>query len=178
MKTKIRELRVRVDGLAQLCKGIIRRSPMYNANGDYIPGKRDPLTPVFYSREIEQAVDSLYLAKAWLGKCLESLGEDTPYSTGKKTVEDIEPTADTINMGEAIGREYTLSTVAEFGEMNHIEKVDWLRSKIQKAIDEILTRDFLYEIDNGLVINNTWTHLCEAKFQLGFEMARIREEGK
>jgi hypothetical protein len=77
-----------------------------------------------------------------------------------------------------VAKNLTIDRDGGWEEMNHIEKVDWLRSKIQKVIDEILTRDFLYEIDNGLVINNTWTHLCEAKFQLGFELARVREDGK
>ena len=61
-------------------------------------------------------------------------------------------------------------------EMGHIEKVDWLRSEIQKVIDEINSPEILHNIDNGLTWNNIYTHLQESRMWLGFEFGRIRDE--
>ena len=178
MVQQIKELRIRIDGLYQLTKEL---KPL----SDWKDGANPEVFEYTYnSDEIEDAAKSLLLAKAWLGKLLGELGSENPYSSGKKTVEDIEPTADTgrdyigdvPNMGTAISRKYTLSTVAELQRMNHIEKVDWLRSEIQSVIDEINSPEILHNIDNGLTWNNTYTHLCEAKMWLGQEFARIKQE--
>ena len=102
---------------------------------------------------------------------------NNPYSSGKKEVKDIELTADTLDMGEAISRKYTLSTVAQLQEMNHIEKVDWLRSEIQSVINDILQYTQKYQ-EGWVAIYalRAEQHLCEAKMWLGFEFARIKEE--
>ena len=82
MQQKIKELRVEIDGLSQLVKGL---KPLM-ANGE-IP---------CHSYETREAYDSLMLAKAWLGKILGELGSPTPYQKdgNRHTVEDIEKTAD------------------------------------------------------------------------------------
>src|SRR5690606_38333619 len=88
MEKEIKELRVKIDGLAQLCEGLHKPSdPMKNANW-----------VIYTTKEVEKVVDSLYLAKAWLGKVLEELGASNPYKSGYKTVEDIVPTADIANI--------------------------------------------------------------------------------
>ena len=58
--------------------------------------------------------------------------------------------------------------------MNHIEKVDWLREEIKNIIDT--TTDFSQELpeielEQGFV----YKYLSEARFWLGFELQRIRE---
>lgn len=173
MKEQIKELRVRIDGLAQLAKEL---KPVERNKTEYT-GPYSKIQSIWKenSKEIEKAVDSLYLAKAWLGKCLEGLGEETPYSSGKKTIEDIESTADSVKILE---EEKKYIADKPWQEMNHIEKIDWLRSEIEKIINEVMDKELLYEIDNGLFINNAYTHLCEAKFWLGFELGRIREDMK
>lgn len=129
------------------------------------------------SKQIEKAVDSLILAKAWLGKILGELGESTPYANdgNRKTVEDIEPAADThkqINETHTFGKEQGIIS-EDYLDFTHIEKVDWLREEI----------DSLLPIVKGLQADSNYTylfwfviqHLSEARFRLGFELQRIRE---
>ena len=60
---------------------------------------------------------------------------------------------------------------------SHIEKVDWLRTEIQKIIDN--TTDFSQEKEDiELEQSFVYKYLCEAKFWLGFELSRYRDENK
>lgn len=161
MKQKVKELRVQIDGLATLTKGL---EPLDNCIilDDRIGINKNSI-------QINKAIDSLFLAKAWLGKVLGELGEDSPYSKDgtRKTVEDIEPTADT---GERIA-----SAQIFWKKANHIEKVDWLRQEISKIVGEA---DILMSQKGRVYIFgcNINKHLSEARFHLGFELERVREE--
>jgi hypothetical protein len=168
MKEQIKELRVQLDGLAQLAKEL---KPIHNMS--FRNNK-----PQMYesSKEIEKAYDSLILAKAWLGKVLGELGAENPYKSGYKTVEDIEPTADKAN--------YVVTRNIDTGGydwdmgMNHIEKVDWLRQEIQSIIDLVIPINIYNQTREAAVARtNVYNHLCEAKFWLGFELQRIKENG-
>ena len=164
MKKQIKELRVRMDGLYQLTKEL---KP--------IDRKPEPLNiEMVNSKQIEDAAHSLIYAKAWLGKCLGELGAENPYKSGYKTVSDIEPTAD-------VAKNLTVNVDGGWEEMNRIEKVDWLRTEIQTLINELSkwythtptpTREF------NIARTNAYNHLCEAKFALGFELEKIKEENK
>lgn len=170
MKEKIKELRIKIDGLSQLTKEL---KPIMNIH--VRDGKKTN------TKEIEKAYDSLILAKAWLGKVLGELGKNTPYANdgNRKTVEDIEPTADKnteVVFGDKINE-------TPFRDKNHIEKVDWLRTEIETISNVVL------ELEGGKLNTASWTeytheikmfsykHLCEARFWLGFELQRIRENG-
>lgn len=201
MIQEIKNLRVSIDGLAQLTKGL---SKPYGIaiNINHIPGNWTPDSWIKYFREtnnafiqsedisksittfdsrpteMDKCYDSLILAKAWLGKILGELGTESPYPKDgtRKTVEDIEPTADT--HGE-LSWDYTAESADHpndnpWTKWNHIEKVDWLRQEIQKLIQE--TSDFSQEepsieLEQGFV----YKYLCEARFWLGFELQRIKE---
>lgn len=178
MQEKIKALRVSIDGLAQLTKGL---KPLF------INPETDNR---INSKQINKAVDSLLLGKAWLGKLLGELGSPSPYQNdgNRKTVADIEPTADTYDL--RLGKTYFDNQVPpkieneELVDRNHIEKVDWLREQIKTIIDELLGTSFNYEYSkNGqskadnliFILNNSLRHLHEARFHLGFEMERIKE---
>jgi len=165
MKTEIKNLRIQIDGLAQLTKGL---------NPIYIPGftKEKSLKN---SKELEKATDSLFLAKAWLGKILGELGETTPYikDGNRKTIGDIEPTADKTVPNLLENMEVFCKKA--WSEKSHIEKVDWIREEIKKIIDT--TTDFSETYPEiGLEQGFVYKYLCEARFWLGFELQRIREE--
>ena len=175
MIQEIKELRVKIDGLYNLTRDL----KPYSMYGIKAIVKMD--VPSFNSWEIEDAAKSLLLAKAWLGKLLGELGSENPYSSGKKEVKDIEPTADTHwqkdwdNLYDVDG--------CKVVNLSHIQKVDWLRSEIQSVIDEVqlITDDVTHRVDRSnyrraLCVQNTYKHLCEAKMWLGFEFARIKEE--
>ena len=162
MKQKVKELRVRIDGLAQLTKEL--------DCSKYDPTREGHVQ--WHSLQVDKSIDALFLAKAWLGKVLKELGEDTPYANdgSRKTVEDIEPTADTKKeikfprpIDKPLGR-----------KLSHIEKVDWLRQEISKIVNEA---DFLMTQKGRLYIFgcNINQHLSEARFHLGFELERVRE---
>lgn len=156
-----------------------------------------PTTTIIKTKQIEDAAHSLIYAKAWLGKCLGELGAENPYKSGYKTVSDIEPTADVKKLDIEIGikgesnyiegsinySDYLIKGNPDnfWAKMNHIEKIDWLRTEIQILINELSkwythtptpTREF------NIARTNAYNHLCEAKFALGFELQRIKEENK
>lgn len=170
MQDQIKTLRVQCDGLAQLTKELKPVSPIY-----YV----DLFTN---SKEIDKAVDSLYLAKAWLGKLLGELGTANPYSSGYKTKEDIVPTQDVASERlSGIGFE---TENDKYLKLNHIEKVDWLRTEIQKLIPELewgqeypSYEEWKKDEKKILAVRESQKHLSEARFWLGFECERIKNEG-
>lgn len=212
MKEQIRNLRIKIDELAQLTKGLspkqkfivdIAQIPktldwtveewlgVFNRTNYGIIDSNEIkdfdfntfITPIpFESQPLNKAVDSLYLAKAWLGKVLGELGTENPYGSGYKTKEDIVPTQD---VAPKIGDKIDSATIIDVWRIgnnlnpNHIEKVDWLRTEIDKIIKDIESITWL-EQKNSIVsklnhlFNNCYNHLCEARFWLGFEMERIK----
>ena len=190
MIEQIKQLRVEIDGLAQLCEGL---KPIANYVGGVDPYKDDTIPSVLEypsenSQEIKEAVKSLKLSKAWLGKILEQLGSENPYGSGYKTVEDIVPetdkaeivcgSIDPINCRSTARDAFTVAgklVTENYG--THIEKVDWLRTEIKRLIDS--TTDYSQEVpeielEQGFV----YKYLAEAWFWLGFELGRIRDEYK
>lgn len=152
------------------------------------------------SKEIEKTHDSLILAKAWLGKILGELGESTPYTNDglRELIGDIEPTADKAilsnglneNTQEGLSQGYfKFSDVVKeegFKNKNHIERVDWLREEIKSLIEDLDNIEIsIYDLNelrgfkSFLVkknsVNNVYNYLSEARFWLGFELARIRD---
>lgn len=106
------------------------------------------------SDQTVKSKDSILLAKAWLGKVLESLNEPSPYKNDgrRKTISDIEPTAE---------RTYT-----NYSE--HL-KINW--QEIKKITGEVGSKTY-----EDIYQHNIFTHLSEARFWLGFELQRLREE--
>jgi hypothetical protein len=181
MKEQIKELRVKIDGLYQLTKELKPISTKGIDDGFFQYPSQN-----INSKQIEDATHSLIYAKAWLGKCLGELGEENPYKSGYKTVADIEPTADKAVILE-IDAEFWKNCSKDYTQLNHIEKVDWLRTEIEKLTKELKVRKgrtlagineewFNYDIWDA--INNSYKDLCEARFALGFELERIKEENK
>lgn len=161
----------------------------------------DDLTfePFPYSSNIEKSFNSLILAKAWVGKLMGELGKPSPYYNDgrRKEVEDIESATDkaklkleteshpmTIDFGN--GEE---SIQMCFQNKNQIEKIDWIRERIN---DLILTLNgYIGNIIGDLnpnspfykyqerkinkIYDNIEQHLTEARFWLGFELGRIKE---
>jgi len=164
MKQRIKDLRVTIDGLAQLTNEL---KPIHKC------GIEECDLCLINSQEITDCHKSLLLAKAWLGKTLQQLGEETPYANDgkRKTVEDIEPTKDVSNHKEDVKN-------LDWNEREHIEKVDWLRQEIQLVLDQVI---MIGEIDlpvtvyNDIVFKQVAVHLTEARFHLGFELGRIRD---
>lgn len=167
MEKEIKELRVKIDGLAQLTKSL---KPIE----DWKDGANGLFEEVYNSKEIEKAVDSLYLAKAWLGKLLSHLGRSTPYTNdGKRSnIKDIESATD-VNKNI---HGYNLDVV-HFEGKNHIERVDCLREEINNTLKQYETiwfNEFGYL--HGLLYEVVYKYLSEARFWLGFELARVKEE--
>lgn len=178
MKEEIKNLRVRIDGLSQLVEGL---RPIMNIH--VRDGKKTN------TKEIEKAYDSLILAKAWLGKVLGELGElgeSTPYANdgNRKTVEDIEPTADKAGKSTIIANSSSIATGENRGKsfesFSHIEKVDWLRTEIEILVKQIKQignplNPHMLNREASIARTNSYSHLCEARFWLGFELQRVKE---
>lgn len=186
MKEQIRELRVQIDGLAQLTKELKTKKTQVDLAlktkqetiDDFlnrVESEKLGVEIIEQSEQIKKCYDSLLLAKAWLGKVLGELGEETPYTNDgkRKTVEDIEPT-------NAKNNELSINNfkqVVNWESANHIEKVDWLRQDIKHIIHLVELRIFTSNQSREFAIarTNTYNHLCEARFWLGFELEHIRE---
>jgi hypothetical protein len=191
MEEGIKRLRVKIDGLAQLTKELKPIKTFENTHEHFLDfvmfGESVHKEIRFNSKEIDKAVDSLYLAKAWLGKVLGELGADNPYKSGYKTKEDIEPTADTANLDKesklfynsdnSVLRDAVL-TEDDWNKKNHIEKVDWLRTEIS-FISSYETGSIFYFNEEmypnaNRYFNNYMDYMSEARFWLGFELERIK----
>lgn len=171
-KERIKELRVRIDGLSQLAKEL---KPITNLEEQIVVGSHivwDKKAPRS-SKEIEKAYDSLILAKAWLGEVLGVLGTENPYGSGYKTKEDIVPTQDVANPKELFNIDATSNA---FQYKSHIEKVDWLRQEIKNLMPINIFINMTPKIIQ--LMEYVVQHLCEARFWLGFELQRIRESGQ
>jgi len=175
MEKRVKELRVKIDGLSQLVKGL-KPISKYTHNRK-AANKQINVYLMINSDEINKAYDSLILAKAWLGKVVGELGENTPYTNDgkRKTVEDIQPTADTHRGITHLTTEGNWNT-----DYNHIEKVDWLRTEIQAMFKQIEETNFygiyFHEDEMGdNYCNWFYKYLHEARFWLGFELQRIKE---
>ena len=206
MKEEIKHLRIKIDGLAQLTKDLgewkyyldLKDIPEGVTIEDYAKSKGKILSNCGYKHKTQQVADatkSLYFAKAWLGKMLGELGSENPYKSGYKTVEDIERTADVDEGYNSLVGYNHLMFKYEWEQKNHIEKVDWLRTEINKISSELtrqkgriqfltLSLEDYKEEDNDSkdrnynmwnCINNTYNYLCEARFNLGFELERLKE---
>lgn len=173
MIDEIKKLRLQIDGLAKLTKEL---KPL-----NIFPTNSLPYC--INSKEIEKAVDSLYLAKAWLGEILIEPKEPTPYFNegNRKTIEDIEPEQDVDDTLNWIDKETWLDISTKKGT-SHIERVDWLITEIKKLINELNKLKPLLVAESRLVscqllnIEISYGHLCEAKFNLRFELQRIKND--
>lgn len=181
MKEQIIELRIKIDGLSQLTKelkpfehtGFTPLEEQFKEGTDGLIEKSSTIYLKTNSKEIEKAYDSLILAKAWLGKVLGELGEATPYFNdgNRKEVKDIEPTADSLPI---------VNTAHFWDTLNHIQKVDWLRQEIEKVVNQVSSignppNPPMLNREASIARTNSYNHLCEARFWLGFELQRIRD---
>ena len=120
------------------------------------------------SPETLSAKDSLLFGKAWLGKMLGMMGVETPYKNeGKRVaIEDIEPTADTAE----------IELHEEWQTYTEVKKIDWLRQEIGLIVADVeaINRDKGGR-RAGVLKENVYTNLCEARFWLGFRLEYIRE---
>lgn len=149
------------------------------------PINEDDFTFNRNSIEIDRAVQSLLMAKAWFGKLLGAQAAPTPYQNDgkRKEVSDIEPTADTWveaagltgdkdgNPLDALQLGTTIIVFYEWVKKSHIEKVDFLRQEIQSVIKE--WQGEMSPLDPP-ILHQALVHLIEARFHLGFELERIR----
>lgn len=198
MIQEIKDIRVRIDGLAFLVKNLKGYSlPQTTYLENLETGKGDfHLSNVqTNSHFINQSEDCLLLSKMWLGKVLESLESNNPYGSGYKTKEDIVPTQDVseIKLGmynPTTGESTTKSPYIDTFELNgvnmsfymnknYIEKVDWLRTEIQDIIQKthVMRDNFSYNTQNDKVNwEKVYSSLTEAKMWLGSELKVIKEE--
>ncbi len=191
MIEKVKLFRLQIDGLGQLVKElkpIKEFEPVYKDHETSVVGNtyKTAGNVVLFemnSNEIKESYKSLMLGKAWLGKVLGSLGKESPYPKDgtRKDIKDIEPTAERDEMMKnnlpVFGGSVThlLPEGKEWKDLNHIERVDWIREDIKIIIEGI---NELHEIHDTIDSDNVYTHLSEARFHLGFELERIREQSK
>lgn len=210
MKQEIKDLRIKIDGLAQLTKHL-KPQRLYRLDVAKIPdgwsagawldyfkstgfaiedsfNKSNLNEPIIESipeihKEIENATNSLYLAKAWLGKVLQELSEEVelsddnseltpgltmPFNEKKQSLN-----CDTWALN---GKSMTF-----YDNKSHIEKVDWLREEIKNITQKthVIRDHFEYKSQNDRTSwVSVYTYLTEARFWLGFELQRIKEDGK
>jgi len=197
MQERIKNLRVSIDGVAQLVSSLTptshfiidiaqipkgweveRAIEIFEKTGyAFAENHKEPyVTPIENRTYINKCNDSLLFGKAWLGKMLQELGVESPYKTGYKTKEDIEPTADVAD--KALPDFLTIK--GDFNTLNHIEKVDYLRVSIDdlvKAVKNLNYTEMMGQPSREFAIarTNSYNHLCEARFWLGFELQRIKK---
>jgi hypothetical protein len=112
---------------------------------------------------------SFFKAKSWLGNVLfiSQLGDSNPYPEANN-VKTIPPTKDVADVNM-----YAWNLLGE------LEKVNALRADCRLSIDEVESLSFEgLEIEDGRLLaigkTNAYTNLCEARFELGNELAIMR----
>lgn len=198
MKKQIKELRVKIDGIAQLTKTLIipnrvtledipngmtidafaeefKRTGIALLHSDTGSSQRHDF---FDNSCVGKAHESLLMAKAWLGQMLKEMGNESPYKNNgkRKTEKDIEPAADVASKTtdfplakeEWPDEDHTLN-------ISRVEQVDLLRERIQDVIDVRCFEAKEIQPYRG-TMSMVGKHLREARFYLGFELQRIKED--
>lgn len=119
--------------------------------------------------------ERLLLSKAWLGEVLAALNSANPYETASRieNKDQIPPTAD------VHGIEF--AELNEFRLKSKLNKVIELRSEIESTVQDLHNTDFGerdvndddYKLSSS--IYEASKYLKEARFYLGFELAKIRK---
>tara|TARA_R110000851_G_scaffold172873_1_gene319173 strand:+ start:182 stop:907 length:726 start_codon:yes stop_codon:yes gene_type:complete len=118
--------------------------------------------------------ESVFKSKAWLGQFLGQLGDDNPYAVegeieNKKQIPATDEVSDNVQL------------LQKFGLENKLEKVLILRSRSQDCIDLIeAIKGFTPEDVKDMRLasiakTHAYVNISEARFQLGNELAIIRE---
>jgi len=136
-----------------------------------------PVEHYSFNYNLYECHKSLRLAKAWLGKVLGELGEESPYKNDgkRKEVKDIEDTTDT-------AKDVTDFPVVpdhwpdDLDKVPYVEKIDFLREQIKSILSqfhELRMQKLRYFYDANIFVSQN--HISEARFHLGFELQRIKE---
>jgi hypothetical protein len=144
MEERLRVIRTDVDALAQCV-----------------------MKPSHITKQLLEAHDHLFIAKAWLGKMLGAMGAESPYKNDgtRKGIQDIEPVAEKFEGGVILPE-----------DLSHIGAVDWIREQIGTKIEDVEKIGTEKGGRKASVLKEqAYVHLCEARFWLGFELQRIRE---
>lgn len=156
MKDEIKQLRERLECYIHLTKELKPNKLYSSYTKPYktVTGEQGQLIESSNSKEIEKAVDSLFLAKCWVEKTItQFIDQDGDVN---KTIVDLE-----------IWQSY-----------DHYEKVEFIISQIKECIDinaDVPVRNNRLVLSAG---NNTFQHLSEARFWLEVEMDRYYESQK
>lgn len=183
MREQVKELRLAIDGLAQLTKELkpINKLDIEDTIFNILNETLGIEKSYQNSKEIEKAVDSLYLAKFWLSKLLKELHNEF--------TEDV-----IVNIQGWEGNQNTGQN-----KLTHSEKIEWLITetheiarKLSKGLGRIqglntslkelakedecnhTEKQACYNIWN--CINQSYNHASEAKFWLESELERIKNE--
>jgi hypothetical protein len=137
--------------------------------------KRLALDRIFEFSKVHDRVDtspddSIFLAKAWLGKMLAALSVESPYKKDEK--KEIQSRADIPKTAEKDESTHFAAVCHRFKLLDTFKAAIELRADLQKVIDWIDTVDmkgFTAENPRLAAIARTqaYIHACEAKYFLG-----------
>jgi hypothetical protein len=121
------------------------------------------------STHVADFLKSLRLARAWMGKLAGIVGKENPYKKdgNRHSKEDIEPIVD------------VSATYLNITNLNQVERIDWLRQELNSLLSTFNTLsegESTSAIDAITCLISIYQHLGEARFHLGFELGRIRDE--
>ncbi len=171
MKDKLSKLRLTIDGYYHLVEALNpaeESKPAYTDSGlEY--SIKNPSDSGVTSMPLYECGKSLLLAKAWAGSFLGYLGSDNPYKNNgtRKELKDIEPTDSIHKVG--------YPELNDGLEPTYIQKVDWIRERIKDLVTEIGEDD---EYHGEVYGEQIYIKLTEARFHLGYELEKIRNESE
>lgn len=125
--------------------------------------------------------DEIYKSKMWLGKLLSFIGAQSPYANEKKikTIQDIPPTAEQaiLSNNQELNEQFRA-----FQNLNPLDAILLLRERLQFIADSIendldLDNEKLSISDQRLARvckTNAWQYACEAKFDCGIALSKLR----
>lgn len=145
---KIRGIRVELDAIAQVISKDLGKS-----------------------RELSLAYTAIQLSKMWLGITLKSLGNGNPYPESKNPISlVIEKTADTSEKENYLP-DMISNENGEHIPMNIIQKVKWVREKLEK-IEEDDLKEIRFESQTKSADRAT-EYLIECSMWLGQQLSNL-----
>lgn len=168
MIEKLKQLRIDIDATSQLVKttGTMESSIMW--------------------RHVFSCIESLSMAKAYVGKLLGEIGEPTPYKNdgNRRYIKDIEPTDAVANKENKPDNifESNGDYISEFSKNTYTGQIDSLRELIQNyliipviKIDDEEDYSCALGREGAIYRTQVFIHLTDARLHLGFELGRIRD---
>ena len=80
-----------------------------------------------------------------------------------------------ISLNEDLLEDFKKNGFSYYSELNSVQQIDWIREQTKKVTMSFLQMPPLGGALAKTCVQNVYTHLTEARFNLGFQLQEIRD---